>query len=178
MVAAGELELTFAGGGRPTLRPRRRRLSGLDQDLTAGCTNTAIFVAHLLPDVVGQDVEVPLELRILAIVEVAVRHERPLLRFDRVQLTIQAPRFAVGQPAVVVATLDPCADAGLALVDVLRAIVPALVAPRGRYRYCTGCCCSTAPGRTLSRIRDRSRRQWRRPRRARPRLQVQTESSA
>jgi len=89
--------------------------------------SVALLVARLLADVIGQAVEIAIELVGLAPAESAVALECALLRLDGVELTLQPARLAIGDPAVVHAALYALRDARFAFVDRRGTVVPLIV---------------------------------------------------
>src|SRR5205823_1117830 len=71
-------------------QPVQPALCGPPAGLQAGCS-TAIAVAHLMPDIVRESIEIAVQFCALAAVEPTIREECAFLAPDMVELAIESP---------------------------------------------------------------------------------------
>ena len=89
----------------------------------------SLLVACLLPDMIGQPIEIAVQLRPFATVEPSVGAECTFPCLDVGELAIQTSCFPIGDPAIVASLLYPRVDARLAFVDVRGPVTSACQTP-------------------------------------------------
>ena len=82
----------------------------------------------LVPDVIGEAIEISVQLRGLTAVDPAIRAKRTFLVFDVAKLAIQPACFPIRQRTILDAALDAILDTRLTFVDARGALIRAIVA--------------------------------------------------